>query len=213
MAKIIKTTLLIILLLLLFMGGVLVGNVYQLTDMLCPAKAEPYILEQGFISENGIVIPAGTVVALRHCAYMQRFNYRFAIDKAVKLKPYSGILDKGYGFAVLQSIETTDPLPDDVQSYIEDYELCLHWIGEEAYSRDRGKEIMKGFYQYCETRPNIDQRKALLLEEYSDHPHIFDALKGHEELLPALPGEQQPQTKSPYTLYWYSPSKRIINNG
>lgn len=190
MTRFIKITLIIILLLLVFAGGVLVGNIYQLTDMLCPAKAEPYILEQDFISESGILIPAGTVVPLRRCAYMQRFNYRFAIDNAVKLNPYSGTLDKGYGFAELQSIETTDPLPDDVQSYIEDYELCLHWMGEEAYSRDRGKEIMKGFYQYCETRPNIDQRKALLIEDYSDHHHIIDALNGYEDLLPALPSEQ-----------------------
>jgi hypothetical protein len=190
MARFIKSTLVIILLLLVFVGGVLVGNVYQLTDMLCPATAEPYILEQDLTTESGIIIPAGTVVPLRRCAYMQRFNYRFAIDKAVKLKPYSGTLDKSYGFAELQSIQTIDPFPDDVQSYIEDYELCLHWMGEEAYSRERGKEIMKGFYQYCETKPNIDQRKALLVEEYKDHPYIIDALNGHEDLLPALPGEQ-----------------------
>jgi hypothetical protein len=190
MTRFIRATLVIIPLLLVFIGGVLVGNVYQLTDMLCPAKAEPYILEQDLLGKNGIIIPTGTVVPLRRCAYMQRFNYRFAIDNATKLKPYSEPLDKGYGFTELQSRITTDPLPDDVQDYIEDYELCLHWMGEETYSRERGKEIMKGFYQYCETRPNIDQRKALLVEEYKDHPYIIDALNGHEDLLPALPGEQ-----------------------
>lgn len=178
------------LLLLVFAGGVFVGNVYQLTDMLCPAKAEPYILEQDFFGENGIVIPAGTVVPLRRCAYMQRFNYRFAIDNGFELKPHSGSLDAGYGFAVLHPQIAAEPLPEDVQGYIDDYALCLHWMGEEAYSRERGKEIMKGFYRYCETTPNIDQRKAFLIEKYSDEPRIIDALKGYENLLIGLPAEQ-----------------------
>lgn len=84
-----------------FVGGVLIGNIYHVTDILCPAKAEPYILEQDFISKDGIHIPKGTVIALRQCAYMQRFNYQFAIDNATKLKQHKNKTDTTYGFAEL----------------------------------------------------------------------------------------------------------------
>lgn len=84
-----------------FVGGVLVGNIYNVTDILCPAKAEPYVLEQDFISKDGILVPKGTVIALRKCAYMQRFNYRFAIDNATRLKQYKSKTDAAYGFAEL----------------------------------------------------------------------------------------------------------------
>lgn len=84
-----------------FIGGVVVGNIYNVTDILCPPRAEPYVLEKDFISNSGIVIPKGTVIALRQCAYMQRFNYQFAIDNDIKLKPHTGDADIGYGFAEL----------------------------------------------------------------------------------------------------------------
>jgi hypothetical protein len=187
MGKAIKGTLIALLLLMVFVGGVLVGNFYQLTDILCPPTAEPYILEKDFISEEGILIPKGTVVPLSRCAYMQRIHYQFAIDNAIELKPHSGTLASGYGFSELSPKRIAEALPADIQQYMDDYALCLHWMGEEAYSRERGKEIMKGFYQYCETMPNIDQRKSLLIEKYSGHPNVVDALKGYENLLPEIP--------------------------
>jgi len=99
--KSIRIVLLVLLFLLIFIGGVLVGNFYNVTDILCPAKAEPYILDQDFISKDGIVIPKDTVIALRRCAYMQRFNYQFAIDNATQLKQYKNKTGTHYGFAEL----------------------------------------------------------------------------------------------------------------
>ena len=99
--KSIKVALLILLLPLIFLGGVIVGNFYNMTDFLCPAKAESYILEQDFISKSGILFPEGAVIALRQCAYMQRFNYRFAIDNATELKQYGNKIDGNHGFAEL----------------------------------------------------------------------------------------------------------------
>lgn len=86
---------------LIFVGGIIAGNFYNVTDFLCPAKAEPYILEQDFISKNGILIHGGTVISLRQCAYMQRFNYQFAIDNATVLKQLGNKPDSNYGFAEL----------------------------------------------------------------------------------------------------------------
>ena len=86
---------------LVFLSGVLVGNHYNLTDFLCPVKAEPYVLGQDFVSGNGIHFPEGTVIPLRRCAYMQRFNHQFAIDNAVELKRYERAIDTDYGFSVL----------------------------------------------------------------------------------------------------------------
>ena len=100
-SKAIKVTLVALLLLLIFVGGVVVGNFYNFTDFLCPTKAEPYILEQDFVSKNGIVIPKGTVIPLRQCAYMQRFNYKFAIDNATELKQHRDKLKGNYGFSEL----------------------------------------------------------------------------------------------------------------
>jgi len=101
MGKSIKVIVLTLLLPLIFIAGIIVGNFYNVTDFLCPAKAEPYILEQDFISKNGILIPAGTVIPLRQCAYMQRFNYQFAIDNATELKKYRNAIDANYGFSEL----------------------------------------------------------------------------------------------------------------
>ena len=84
-----------------FVGGVFVGNIYNVIDFLCPAKASPYILEQDFVSMSGIMIPKGTIVPIRECAYMQRFNWEFAIDNAIKLNEYKGDLNESYGFSEL----------------------------------------------------------------------------------------------------------------
>ena len=97
----IKIALLILLVPTIFFGGVLVGNYYNVADFLCPAKAEPYVLDQDFISKDGILIPKGTVIALRQCAYMQRFTYKFAIDNSIKIEPHTEKTDTNYGFAEL----------------------------------------------------------------------------------------------------------------
>jgi hypothetical protein len=53
------------------------------------------------MSKDGIIIPKGTVIPLRQCAYMQRFNYQFAIDNHTEIKQHYGKTDADYGFAEL----------------------------------------------------------------------------------------------------------------
>ena len=95
----------IILIPITFIGGLITGDLYNVTDILCPATAEPYILEDEFKSNEGIIIPKGTIVPLRNCEYMQRIDYEFAIDKSVNLKKYNGILPNNYGFTNLYATE------------------------------------------------------------------------------------------------------------
>jgi len=78
-----------------------VGSIYNVTDLLCPVKSEPYILEQDFIGKSGILVPKGTVIPLRQCAYMQRFTYQFAIDNVFEIKQYKGDMESDYGFTEL----------------------------------------------------------------------------------------------------------------
>lgn len=85
----------------IFVGGIIVGSIYNVTDLFCPVKAEPYILEKDFIGKSGILVPKGTVIPLRQCAYMQRFTYQFAIDNATEVKKYEGGVDSGYGISEL----------------------------------------------------------------------------------------------------------------
>ncbi|AZZ91299.1 hypothetical protein EUZ85_11390 [Hahella sp. KA22] len=88
-----------------FLGGVVVGVRYNLTDLLCPMEASPYRLEADLVSEEGIVFPQGTIVPLRRCADMQRFEWNFAIDNSVRLTPAKVEDSEHYGFSVIAPAE------------------------------------------------------------------------------------------------------------
>ena len=84
------------------MFGIVIGNTYNISDFLCPAKAQQHIVKEDLIGVNGMIIPSGTIINLRQCAYMQRFTYRFAIDNDIKLEAYQDNVKKESGFTTLQ---------------------------------------------------------------------------------------------------------------
>jgi hypothetical protein len=88
----------------IFIVGIIVGNSYNVTDFLCPAKSYPHKLEHDFVSKEGILLPKGTLIHVRHCAYMQRFNWQFAIDKNTPLIQYTGKPEYEYNFSELYPI-------------------------------------------------------------------------------------------------------------
>jgi hypothetical protein len=91
---------------LIFFGGIMVGNVYQVSDLLCPIKAEKVTLGQDFISKDGILFPEGVTINLRNCLYMQRFHRSFAIEHQVDAgKPAAP--DVQAGFSLLEPTEGT----------------------------------------------------------------------------------------------------------
>lgn len=85
-----------------FVSGVIVGNTHQVTDFLCPTTPSTYLLSEDLVTDGGIVFPKGTVVPLRQCAYMQRFNWSFAIDDSIQLNKVKTSNDHDYGFSELQ---------------------------------------------------------------------------------------------------------------
>ncbi|MCU7811590.1 MAG: hypothetical protein KZQ77_10170 [Candidatus Thiodiazotropha sp. (ex Notomyrtea botanica)] len=91
----------IVVTLMIFVSGVIAGNSYQITDLLCPVTASPYLLEEDFVTDSGILFPKGTVIPLRHCAYMQRFRWHFAIDNSVQLNQAKSQSVHDYGFSEL----------------------------------------------------------------------------------------------------------------
>lgn len=101
MQKKLKPVLIILGVITTFIVGVLFGNRYQLTDILCPVSAEPFTLSSDFVSKDGIIFPKGTVLPLRQCPYMQRFTWHFAIDNSTRLESSSIKPDDGYGFSEL----------------------------------------------------------------------------------------------------------------
>ncbi|MBU6953008.1 hypothetical protein [Hahella sp. HN01] len=88
-----------------FISGVVVGVRYNSMDLLCPTEVSPYRLETDLVSEEGIIFPQGTIVPLRRCAYMQRFEWNFAIDNSVRLSPAQEEDPEHYGFSVIAPAE------------------------------------------------------------------------------------------------------------
>nr|WP_136252928.1 hypothetical protein [Ningiella ruwaisensis] len=88
----------------IFIAGAFVGHVSTNFDLLC-SSASPHVLPVDMVSENGIVFPKGTIVPVKTCAYMQRFDWEFAIDNSVKLKSVEVVADDKYGFSQLEVVQ------------------------------------------------------------------------------------------------------------
>jgi hypothetical protein len=66
--------------LMIFSAGVYLGMHLERLDALCPFKPAPAMLTQDISGENGIFIPAGTIVPLYSCEYAERFSIRYYIS-------------------------------------------------------------------------------------------------------------------------------------
>jgi hypothetical protein len=84
-----------------FIAGVFAGKFYDEFDFLC-SSASPHTLSADMVTEAGIVFPKGTIVPIRSCAYMQRFDWEFAIDNSVKLHAAEDVSAEEYGFSQLE---------------------------------------------------------------------------------------------------------------
>ena len=85
----------------IFIAGAFAGNFYSKFDFLC-GSTSPHTLSADMVSDGGIIFPKGTVVPLRSCAYMQRFDWEFAIDNSTKLHTSEVVLADEYGFSQLE---------------------------------------------------------------------------------------------------------------
>jgi hypothetical protein len=66
--------------LIVFSTGVYLGMHLEHFDMLCPLNPTPAKLTQDISGEQGLFIPAGTVVPLYSCEYAERFSIRYYIS-------------------------------------------------------------------------------------------------------------------------------------
>ena len=67
-------------LLMVFSAGVYLGMHLQRFDPLCPFNPTPVMLTRNITGENGLLIPAGTIIPLYSCEYAERFSIRYYIS-------------------------------------------------------------------------------------------------------------------------------------
>jgi hypothetical protein len=66
--------------LMVFSAGVYLGMQLERLDMLCPFNPTPVMLTQDISGENGLLIPAGTIIPLYSCEYAERFSIRYYVS-------------------------------------------------------------------------------------------------------------------------------------
>ena len=66
--------------LIVFFAGAYVGMNLVTFDVLCPLEPTPMLIQQDIASEDGIIIPKGTIIPLRSCEYADRFELKFYIS-------------------------------------------------------------------------------------------------------------------------------------
>lgn len=83
--------------------------------------------------------------------------------------------------------ESPGEYPEDVGSYMEAHSKCQRSLREEASSGELHDQALQAYIQYCETLPNIDQRRLLLIEKYQSDEEIIALLSDYQSLLPPPP--------------------------
>jgi len=68
-------------------------------------------------------------------------------------------------------------LPADVARYVEERDLCEHFLGEEPYDAERRKFLEKSVNQYC---TGTDRKLKALKLKYKDQPQVLSRLNGYE---------------------------------
>ena len=84
----------IFILLVIFVGGVFVGNKYELDlDPLCPKKPTLSITTEDLVSDN-VHINKGTLVALKRCEYADRFSVMFYVPNKIEKDLFESFVPK-----------------------------------------------------------------------------------------------------------------------
>ena len=68
------------------------------------------------------------------------------------------------GLILAQAVAATSPaLPPDVAKWVERYDECEHWLGEEPYDAARRREIDRAIRSVCR---GLDEQRAVLIAKY-----------------------------------------------
>ncbi|MEY4561810.1 MAG: hypothetical protein RLZZ618_1087 [Pseudomonadota bacterium] len=68
-------------------------------------------------------------------------------------------------------------LPPDVARFIEQADLCEHFLGEEPYDKARARELARNIAQYCKGKA---RQLARLRARYAQQPEVIKSLAGYE---------------------------------
>lgn len=69
-------------------------------------------------------------------------------------------------------------IPAEVEAFVERWQLCQHWAGEEPYDAARRAEIQRGVDESC---PGNDQARAELERRYADRPDVLARLNALDD--------------------------------
>lgn len=82
------------------------------------------------------------------------------------------------GIALPAFAKQPPPLPDDVATFIEDYESCLHFSGEEPYDEERRIFLIEQL-QGCD---KLESRRATLQQHHATNPELLRRLEQYPPL-------------------------------
>lgn len=71
------------------------------------------------------------------------------------------------------------PLPEDLAAFIQDYESCVHFSGEEPYDEEWRAFLSEQVEQYCN---DLEAQRATLSQRYSAQPGLLQQLHDHPPL-------------------------------
>ena len=74
--------------------------------------------------------------------------------------------------------DQADKWPGDVASFIEQRDLCDHFLGEEPYDEERRKFLEKNIIELC---TGTDSKLANLKKKYQGNAAVIERLSVYEE--------------------------------
>ena len=76
-----------------------------------------------------------------------------------------------------QELSSADAMPSDVLAFVSQRDECEHWLGEEPYDNERGKEISDAINATC---TGTDKKLSALRRKYKDHPAALETLAQYD---------------------------------
>lgn len=72
-----------------------------------------------------------------------------------------------------------EPLPEDLAAFIQDYESCAHFSGEEPYDAERRAFLNEQIEQSC---TNLEAQRSALSQRYAGQAVLLQHLHAHPPL-------------------------------
>lgn len=78
-------------------------------------------------------------------------------------------------FSASSVVMAAEKLPADVAAFVDRSDTCMHWAGEEAYDKARGRQIQAAFAKNrCDT---LEQDGKRLQKQHAQNPAALKAIR------------------------------------